>query len=115
LTDSGQDLVNDLQSLMLKMNRAVDVLAANGRKLADAERIYRVALAKEILKEREAGIPVTIIGDLARGDSTIADLKFARDAAQAVYDANNEALQAWKLQARLMEAQISREWGRREI
>jgi hypothetical protein len=110
----GQDLINDLQTLIIKMNKAVDVLATNGRKLADAERTYRMALAKEILKEREAGIPVTIIGDLSRGDSTIADLKFARDAAESVYDANNEAINVWKLQARLMEAQISREWGRKE-
>jgi len=108
------DLVTDLQALIVKTNKAVDALARNGVKLAEAERAYRVALRQEILKEREAGLPATLIGDLARGDTYIADLKLARDSAEAVYDANREAINVWKLQSRLMESQISREWGRSE-
>ena len=42
-------------------------------------------------------------------------LKFERDTAEAVYDANIEAIMAWKLEAKIMEAQIGREWGRQEV
>ena len=111
---SGHDLYNSLQTTLSRIDRAIDSLAANGRKLAQAEHDYRVALAKEILKLREASMPVSVIGDIARGTTDIADLKMARDTAQAVYDANSEAIQAWKLQARLIESQIDREWNRRE-
>lgn len=111
---SGVDLITDLQTLIQKINKAVDTLARNGQKFAAAERDYRVALRQEILKEREAGLPATLIGDLARGDTYIADLKMARDTSEAVYNANQEAIQSWKLQARLYDAQIGREWGRRE-
>lgn len=111
---SGQELMIDLQNKLSMLNKAVDTLAKNGRALAENERAYRVALAQLILKMRDAGMPVTIIGDVCRGDSFIADLKFARDTSQAVYDANIEAINVWKLQAKIIESNIGREWGRKE-
>lgn len=107
-------MMNELQYLLNKTNKAIDTLARNGQKLAQAEMEYRMALAREILAQRDKGTPVTIINDICRGDSKIASLRFNRDVAQTVYDANLEAIQSWKLQARLMDAQIAREWGRRE-
>jgi hypothetical protein len=112
---SGIDLIVDLQALIVRINKAIDTLARNGIKLAEAERTYRVGLAQLILKMREGGMPVSIVGDVARGDTYVADLKLARDTAQSVYDANIEAINCWKLQARLYDAQISREWGRKEV
>ena len=111
---SGQDLITDMQDKLNMLNRAVNTLAKNGRALAEGERTYRVALAQLILKMRDAGMPVTIIGDVCRGDSFIADLKLARDTAQAVYDANIEAINVWKLQVRVLESNIGREWGRKD-
>jgi len=111
---SGQDLYIGLQKTMTKINAAIDSLASNGKKLALAERDYRVALRQEILKERAGGMPVSIISDICRGDDHIADLKMARDCAESNYEANNEAIQAWKLQARLIESQIDREWNRKD-
>jgi len=111
---SGQDLVADLQSKFSNISKAIDALYPNGVKKATAEREYRVALAKEILKMRASGMPVSIIGDVCRGDDYIADLKMARDIAESNLDANKEAIMAWKLEAKSIEEQISREWGRRE-
>lgn len=109
---SGQDLLIDLQSKLAMLDKAVDKLALNGRKLAQAERDYRMALAEEMLIKRESGMPVTMLGDICRGMPKIAALKFERDTAQAVYDANQEAINVWKLQAKMQEAAIQREWGR---
>lgn len=106
------DLINDLQYKLQKINKAVDTLAKNGQRKAQAEMNYRMELAKKILSEREKGTPVTIIGDISRGEPKIAALKFERDTADAVYEANLEAINAWKLEARMMESQIQREWGR---
>jgi hypothetical protein len=109
---SGVDLLTDLQQTIREMDKALYALRPAGDKLAGATRDYQVALAKEQLKEREAGLPATLISDMSRGDSTVADLRFARDCADVNYGAVQESINVWKLKARLLEAQISREWGR---
>ena len=109
-----QDLVIDLQAKLAMLNKAIDKLAKNGQRLAKSEKNYRMELAKVMLELRGNGIPVTIINDLARGTGQIAALKFERDTAQAVYDANQEAINVWKLECRIMESQLAREWGRND-
>lgn len=109
------DLVTDIQYKLQMINKAIDRLAKNGQRKAQAEMNYRMELAKKILTEREKGTPVTIMGDICRGDPKIAALKFERDTAEAVYQANIETIMAWKLEAKIMEAQIGREWGRQEV
>ena len=64
-----------------------------------------------ILLERDKGTPVTIISDVCRGDRTIAGLKFNRDVADVVYKSALEAVNGYKLQIRILDAQIEREWG----
>lgn len=108
------DLITDLQHKLKMIDRAIDTLAKNGKQLAKSEMNYRIELAKTIFKLRADGVPVTIINDLARGDPKMAALRYDRDTNQAVYDANSKAIDAWKLEARIMEAQIGREWGRTE-
>ncbi|MEG1870973.1 MAG: hypothetical protein RR192_03125 [Peptostreptococcaceae bacterium] len=51
----------------------------------EAERIYRIELAKKILMLRIDKCPVSIIHDLARGDERIAELRFKRDVAKSNY------------------------------
>ena len=83
-----------------------------GRAAAEAEQSYRVALAEKILLLREGGVPVTLIGDLARGDRNIARLKFERDCADVVYDNAREAVLVFKKQIDLLREQIDREWSK---
>ena len=109
------DLVTDIQDKLVMINKAINRLAKNGQLKAEAEMNYRIALAQKILIEREKGTPVTIISDICRGDAHIAALKFDRDTKEAVYQANLETINAWKLEARIMENQIGREWGRQEV
>jgi predicted metal-dependent RNase len=109
-----QDLVIDLQTKLQRINKAIDTLARNGQSKAKAEMEYRIALRQEILLEREKGTPVTIISDICRGHSKIASLKFARDTAEVVYEANLEAIMAWKMEAKMIENQLAREWGRND-
>ena len=107
---SGQDLYMDLQTKTAMLDKALGQLGARGRAYAEAEQEYRVALAQGILKERDAGTPVTIIGDVCRGNREIARLKFQRDTAEAVYKAALEDCNVYKLQLRLLESQIDREY-----
>ena len=44
------------------------------------------------------------------GIPSVAEARLKRDIAEANYKANQEAIQAYKLQLRLMDNQVQREW-----
>lgn len=83
-----------------------------GRAAAEAEQAYRVKLAEKILLLREDKFPATLIGDLARGDREVAQLKFERDCAEVVYDNAKEAVNVFKRQIDVLREQIEREWSK---
>ena len=68
-------------------------------------------MAKQVLIERDKGQPVTIISDICRGNAEIARLRFARDVAEVDYKAVQEAINSYKLQIKILEAQRAREWS----
>lgn len=106
----GAQLYIELQQRTRMVDAAVSELRRRGTALAEAERDYRIAKAEAIMREREKGTPATLTADLVKGSKRIAELCFERDCAQVVYDSAREALNAYKLQARLIEGQIQREW-----
>lgn len=81
-----------------------------GSKYAQAECDYRMALSAEILRRRDAGMPVTIISDVCRGLPSIARLRLQKDIAEAEYKAATEAINVQKVQIRVLENQIDREF-----
>lgn len=62
------------------------------RQHADAERAYRITLAKVILELHAGGTAWTICPDLARGDPRVADLRYRRDVALGVREAAQSAV-----------------------
>lgn len=104
-------LYQELQSKISLLDVAVKELRSRGIAYAQAERDYRVALAKAILEEREKKTPATLCSDVCRGREDIAILRFKRDCAEVVYKSAMEAINSLKLEMRLIENQISREWG----
>lgn len=110
MQNSGQELYIELQGRVSMLDSALQQLGNRGRAAAQAEQDYRVALAKKILTERDRGTPVTIISDVCRGDREIAKLKFNRDVAQTTYESAKEACNVYKLQIRVLENQLDREY-----
>lgn len=111
---SGQDLYEELSCKVRYLDAAVRELKGRGKAYAEAERDYKMALSVKVLTERDRGVPVTIISDICRGDRDIAKLRFERDVARVVYDSALEAINSYKLQIRILENQIQREWGQRD-
>lgn len=105
------DLVTEIGNKSRMLDVAITELKKRGQKYAEAEKAYRIALARRILDEREKGTPVTIISDICRGSAQIAGLRFERDCAEVVYKSAMEAINSMKLQIRLMDSQLDREWG----
>ena len=109
----SSDLFNELQDKVKLLDTALGMLGKRGKEHAHSEQDYRIALASKMLIEREKGTPVTIINDLCRGDKDIALMKFKRDCAEVNYKANLEAINIYKLQVKILDEQISREWNRK--
>lgn len=105
------DLLNELSAKVNLLDTAVKELSKRGQRYAQAEHDYKVRLSQQILIERDKGVPVTIISDICRGNKEIAKLRFERDVAEVAYKAAQEAINSYKLQVRILDSQISREWS----
>lgn len=105
------ELYQELDNKTRLLDAAVRELRSRGTALAEAEREYRIAKAKAILEEREKGTPATVTLDIVKGRRDIANLCFKRDCAEVVYKSALEAINSTKLQLRLLESQVQREWG----
>ena len=93
------------------LDKAICELAQNGYKLAECERDYKIAVNKKALELRSQDVPVTLINQVIYGYEDIAKLRFERDTAQVKYNANLEYIQTIKLMIRILENQLSREYG----
>ena len=109
---SGYDLMEKMGGLTHLLDEAVKQFGKRGETYAGAKCEYQVELAKKMLELRAQGHPVTIVPELARVDERIAKLRFQKDVAEAVYKSAQEAIQSYKLQIRILDAQIEREWGK---
>lgn len=106
------DLFNDIQELTQRLNANIKTLANNGRAKATAEHNYKICLREEALKLRqESNMPVTLIQQIIYGIPEVAKKRFERDIADTMYNVNLESINSIKLQLRLLESQLQREWG----
>lgn len=108
------DLYTELQTKTQQLDRSIKQLRTSGTEYAKAEREYKVLLRQECLKLRDEGMAIGMIDKTCYGIPTVAELRFQRDVAEAVYKANLEAINSIKLQMRLLENQLQREWGQNE-
>lgn len=104
-------MINEIEEKRKYLDKAIEKLKTNGIDLAQKEKDYKIALNKKALELRNQEMPVTLINQVIFGYDDIADLRFQRDVAQATYNANQEYINSIKLQLRLLESQVSREYG----
>jgi DNA-binding transcriptional LysR family regulator len=85
------------------------------REFAEKEERYRVALAKEIIRQHaEQGVAWTVAPDLARGNPQVARLRRERDISEGVREAMQQA--AWRRAADRKDTQRFIDWSaRREL
>jgi len=107
---NGADLYSYLQDKQFELNKALRLAKDRGIDLANAEYAYKKAKAKFIASARLEKVAVTLIRDLAQEDEYIAELRLRRDTTKVLYLNAQEAINVFKLQCRLVEAQLKREW-----
>lgn len=105
------DLYAELQAKTKQLEVSIKQLRVSGTEYAQAEKDYKILLRQECLKLRADGEAIGMIDKTCYGIPSVAEARFKRDIAETVYKANLEAINSIKLQLRLIEGQIQREWG----
>lgn len=105
------DLYNELNQKNKELSISIQSLRKTGTEFAEAERDYKITLSQEVLKLRNEGMKATIIPLVVYGVQEVANKRYMRDVKEAVYQANQEAINSIKLQIRIIENQLQREWG----
>ena len=105
------DLYNELTQKIKELNISIKKLRETGTEYAEAERDYKITLRQEALKLRnDENLPVTLINQIIYGIPLVAEKRFQRDVKEAIYKANMEAINSVKLQIRVIESQLQREY-----
>lgn len=104
------ELYEQMNKLMSLLNRALGEYKKRGQEYAKAYKDYRVAVSKELLRLRTEGMPVTIAYDIARGNEEVATLKENEIITETLYKSCQEAINSYKLQIKILQAQIDKEY-----
>lgn len=105
------DLWSEIQSKTRQLDYSVKELRKSGTAYAEAEKAYKIKLRETALRLRSQDMAVGMISMTVYGVPEVAELRFKRDCCEAVYKANVEAINAIKLEIRIINEQLSREWG----
>lgn len=105
------DLWGEIQQKTKQLDYCIKELRKSGTAYAEAERAYKIKLREVCLKLKGEGMAIGMISLTCYGVPEIAELRFKRDVAETVYKANQEAIMSIKLQLRLLDAQLAREWA----
>lgn len=105
------DLITERDTKQRQLSKAILDLSGNGTSYAQTERDYKVLLRQEVLKLRDEGVAIGVIDKICYGIPSVAEARYKRDVAKTIYEANQEAINSLKLQLRLIDNQITREYG----
>lgn len=105
------DLFSELMEKSRLLDNSIKMLRKTGSDYAKAYTDYRVELAKELMILKNEGYAITLAGDIARGKPEIAHLKFEEISKEAIYKANMESINVLKLQIKIIQEQLNKEYG----
>lgn len=105
------DLFVELEQKRKMLDTSIKELRKSGSSLAQAEKDYKILLRTECLKLRSEGMPIGMIDKTCYGIPSVAEARFKRDVADTIYKANLEAINSIKLEIRIIQNQIDKEYG----
>lgn len=108
------ELWQELENARKELKEALLRLPKTGIDYCKANMEYHKEKTKTILKLKKEGMPTTLIPQMIKGMDEVADLEFNRNATDVFYKANLEAINVHKLEIKVIEKQIEREYGDHE-
>lgn len=106
-----QDLMTELDRMKEELHRSMKMLRKNGEQLAVKERDYQIVKAKTWRILKAEGWTSTDLASTIKGQPEVAQAMFERDNAKVMYESNQEHINVVKLEMRVIENQIAREWS----
>lgn len=86
------EIIKGMRSKNQMLTQKNEELCDLSEKMAATKRDYAVAYATMILAMKEEKKPATLIPDLAKGEKSVADLRYKKDVAKGVYDSCKESI-----------------------
>lgn len=105
------ELYQTLDMKVKQLDACIRQLRKTGSEYADAERDYQIAKRSTCMRLKMEGMAVGMVSMVHKGEPEVASKLYDRIAKEAVYKANQEAVMALKLEIRLLDNQIAREYG----
>lgn len=105
----GVQAINELNELNKRLSAQIKQLGKYGIEWAEAEHKYNLALARQTLILKDEGNPATLIDKLVKGK--VANEKLKLSTAEVMYKTALEQVNGTKLQIRVLDNQIAREWA----
>lgn len=104
------DLLEKLNRLIEDLDKSVKTLRSTGQAYAQADKDYKIKLSETLLRLEAEGRPVSNLIYIARGMEDVAEAKYQQIAKEALYKANYESIQSLRLQIRVLNEIIRREY-----
>lgn len=108
---SDHDLVQEANERQTKLDESIRLMADYGKKKAESDREYIIALAQEMTRLRNENMPATLVRDLARGSDIVSKFRFERDLNEVMYETAKESVMNHKQRIKAINDTISREWS----
>lgn len=108
----GADLIQTMKIKIQELSEAEEDARSAGVALAMAERDYKIVLNQWTLRLKNQGYAMTMIEKAIYGVKEVANARYDRDVAEVIYKAAEERINCTKLEIRVLENQITREYGR---
>ena len=90
------DVIQEMIVVAGRLKKAPKTIFKNAREYAEAEKVYRMELGKEITKLKAEGLQASLIPDVAR--SNVAELKYKRDLCEGLAKSSIESKRALESQ-----------------
>ena len=99
-----------LEELNKYLTSALGEYKTRGKTYAQAYKNYRILLSQELLRLKAEGMPVTIAYDIARGTEKVANAKEQEIIAECLYKSCQEAINTYKLQIKILQQNINKDY-----
>ena len=112
ITYDGGDLIVTMHAKVSELESALNELASTGVAKALAERDYKMKLSEWSMRLKSDGYSGTMIDKVIYGIDKVAETRYQRDVAEVLYQVAIERINCTKLEIRVLDEQIKREYGR---
>lgn len=104
-------LINELKEKIEMLDKAIERQVYLGTDWCKKKYTYKTAMYKRIMEERANKTPVSILSKICQCSPDIAVIEMEENISEVLYKAEQERINALKIQIKTINDQISREWS----